>query len=102
MVVQIALKLALDVLNGTSKPSKAMTVPVPMLLYTSGTPAFKPAQNPANLGIDQIVVGKNCYPQLAPGLALPFTLPQYHITQPPRPASSGAFHPLNGNRRWVP
>jgi len=80
VVVQIALKLALDVLDGTSKPSKAVTVPVPMLLYTSGTPGFKPTQNPGGLGIDQIVVGKNCYPQLPPGLALPFTLPQYHIT----------------------
>ena len=80
VVVQIALKLALDVLDGTSKPSTAMTVPVPMLLYTSGTPGFKPMQNPGKLGIQQIVVGKNCYPQLAPGLALPFTLPQYAIT----------------------
>jgi ribose transport system substrate-binding protein len=80
VVVQIALKLTLDVLDGTSKPSKAATVPVPMLLYTSGTPGFRPMQNPANLGIDPIVVGKNAYPQLAPGLALPFTLPQYNIT----------------------
>jgi ribose transport system substrate-binding protein len=80
VVVQIALKLALDVLDGSSKPSTAITVPVPMLLYTSGTPGFKPMANPGNLGIQQIVVGKNCYPQLAPGLALPFTLPQYPIT----------------------
>ena len=80
VVVQIALKLALDVLDGSSKPSTATTVPVPMLLYTSGTPGFKPTQNPGNLGIDPIVVGKNCYPSLAPGLALPFTLPQYNIT----------------------
>ena len=78
--MQIALKLALDVLDGSSKPSTAMTVPVPMLLYTSGTPGFKPTQNPGNLGIDQIVVGKNCYPHAPPGLALPFTLPQYPIT----------------------
>ena len=80
VVVQIALKLALDVLDGSSKPSTAVTVPVPMLLYTTGTPGFKPAQNPGNLGVDQVVVGKNCYPQLPPGLALPFTLPQYPIT----------------------
>ncbi|HEY2656875.1 MAG TPA: substrate-binding domain-containing protein [Solirubrobacteraceae bacterium] len=79
-VVQIALKTALDALNGSAKPPTSKTIPVPMTLYTSSSAGFHPKQNPVNVKIDNIVLGKNAYPQLAPGLALPFSLPQYAIT----------------------
>jgi ribose transport system substrate-binding protein len=79
-VVQIALKTALDVLDGASKPSPSQTIPVPMTLYTSASSGFQPKQNPANVSIENIVLGKNAYPTLPPGLALPFSLPQYSIT----------------------
>ena len=100
VVVQIALKLALDVLDGSSKPSTAITVPVPMLLYTSGTPAFKPMANPGNLGIDQIVVGKNCYPQLPRDWHFP--LPCRNTpSQQHRPASTAADSDHGHRRRLL-
>jgi ribose transport system substrate-binding protein len=80
VVVQIALKTALDYLDGSSKPPTSKTIPVPMTLYTSSSAGFSPKQNPAGVKIENIVLGKNAYPALAPGLALPFTLPQYSIT----------------------
>jgi ribose transport system substrate-binding protein len=86
-VVQIALKTALDALDGSAKPSPSQTIPVPMTLYTSSSSGFHPAQNPANVAVENIVLGKNAYPNLPPGLALPFSLPQYAIT-----ASQAAGH----------
>ena len=80
VVVQIALRTALDALDGSSKPPTSQTIPVPMTLYTSNSSGFAPKQNPVNVKIDNIVLGTNAYPSLAPGLALPFTLPQYSIT----------------------
>jgi ribose transport system substrate-binding protein len=79
-VVQIAMKTALDVLNGSAKPPTSQTIPVPMTLYTSSSAGFHPKQNPVKVKIDNIVLGTNAYPQLPPGLALPFSLPQYSIT----------------------
>jgi ribose transport system substrate-binding protein len=79
-VVQVAMKLALDYLNGSSKPSTSVTVPVPMTLYTSSSGAFHPKQNPASVKIENIVLGTNAFPSLAPGLALPFSEPGYAIT----------------------
>ncbi len=79
-VVQIAMKTALDVLNGSAKPPTSQTIPVPMTLYTSSSAGFHPKKNPVNVKIDNIVLGTNAYPQLPPGLALPFSLPQYSIT----------------------
>jgi ribose transport system substrate-binding protein len=79
-VVQIALKTALDVLDGAAKPPTSQTIPVPMTLYTSASSGFQAKQNPANVAIENIVLGKNAYPALPPGLALPFSLPQYAIT----------------------
>lgn len=79
-VVQIAMKTALDVLDGSAKPPTSQTIPVPMTLYTSSSSAFHPTQNPANVTIENIVPGKNAYPTLPPGLALPFSQPQYSIT----------------------
>jgi ribose transport system substrate-binding protein len=80
VVVQIALKTALDVLDGSAKPPTSQTIPVPMTVYTSSSSGFHPSQNPANVAIDNIVLGKNAYPSLPPGLALPFTLAPYSIT----------------------
>jgi ribose transport system substrate-binding protein len=80
VVVQIALKTALDALDGSAKPPTSQTIPVPMTLYTTNSSGFSPKQNPANVKIESVVLGKNAYPKLAPGLALPFTLPQYQIT----------------------
>lgn len=79
-VVQIAEKTALDALDGTSKPSTSVVIPVPMTLYTSNSSAFTAKTNPANVEIHNIVLGQNAFPNLPPGLALPVTQPQYAIT----------------------
>ncbi len=79
-VVQVALQTALNVLDGSSKPSTSQTIPVPMTLFTSNSSGFTPKQNPDNVTIDNIVLGQNAFPNLAPGLAMPVTLPQFHIT----------------------
>jgi ribose transport system substrate-binding protein len=80
IVVQIALKLALDALQHKPVPPKNTIVPVPMTLYiTRNTQSgFHPKTK--GVKIETIKLGKNAYPNLPPGLALPFTLPQYHIT----------------------
>ena len=78
VVVQIAMELALKAVKGQATPAKSVTVPVPMTLYVTNKAAFHPRVH--NVQVVQIVVGKNAYPNLAPGLALPITLPRYHIT----------------------
>jgi ribose transport system substrate-binding protein len=78
-VVQVALKLAFDVLEGKDVPDPTETVPVPMKLYVTGG-AFKPARNEAGVEIEEVKLGENAYPDQPPGLALPFTLPEYDIS----------------------
>lgn len=78
IVVQIAMELALKAVQGQTTPSTSVTVPVPMTLYVTNKAAFHPRVH--NVTIVQIQLGKNAYPNLPPGLALPFTLARYHIT----------------------
>ena len=85
-VVQIALKLGLDAMDGKPVPPKGKTVPVPWTLYLSG-PNIK-LQNPGG-DVQQIVIGKNAFTTLAPGLAVPYTLPQYKITAAQAAAKRG-------------
>jgi hypothetical protein len=80
IVIQIAMKLALDKLMGKSVPSKTVTVPVPMTLYITKNTAAMFHPKIKGVTIQTIKLGVNCYPNLPPGLALPITLPQYHIT----------------------
>ncbi len=77
IVVQQALKLGLDAMDGKPVPSKSKDIPVAWTVYVSG-PAVK-IDNPGG-DVQRIVIGKNAFPALAPGLALPYTLPQYKIS----------------------
>jgi ribose transport system substrate-binding protein len=79
VVVQIAMELALKVLEGDA-PSTEDVVPVPMKLYVTNADEFQPADNPADVEIEQIELGENAYPDLPPGLALPFSKDEYDIT----------------------
>jgi ribose transport system substrate-binding protein len=79
VVVQIAMELALKALTG-DKPDTADVVPVPMKLYVTNADEFTPTENPANVEIEQIKLGENAYPDLPPGLALPFSKDEYGIT----------------------
>jgi ribose transport system substrate-binding protein len=76
-VVQIAMKLALDAVEGQPTPATSQVQPVPMTLYFTGPTVA--LTNPG-VNIARVVLGKNAFPNLPPGLALPFTLPQYNIT----------------------
>jgi ribose transport system substrate-binding protein len=77
VVVQIAMKLGLDALMGKPTPAKTKVVPVPMYLFLTG-PKVK-LVNPG-VATQYVKLGKNAFPALAPGLALPYTLPQYKIS----------------------
>jgi ribose transport system substrate-binding protein len=80
VVVQIAMELALKALQGQQTPPTSQDVPVPMKLYVTNAGGFTPKQNPAGLQIEQVVLGKNAFPNLPPGLALPFSEDAYNIT----------------------
>jgi ribose transport system substrate-binding protein len=78
IVVQLAMELALKAVKGQATPAKNVVQPVPMTLYVTNASQFHPTMK--GVTIVQIKIGKNCFPSLAPGLALPITLPRYHIT----------------------
>lgn len=79
-VVQIAMETALKALEGEEVPEPSEVIPVPMKLYVTNTTEFEPAENPANVEIEEVVLGENAFPDLPPGLALPFTLDTYDVT----------------------
>jgi ribose transport system substrate-binding protein len=76
-VMQIAMKVALDVLEGKPAPPKSKIIPVPMTLFITATP--KVSVNVPGLKVQIIKKNVNFFPSLPPGLALPYTLPQYKI-----------------------
>jgi ribose transport system substrate-binding protein len=77
-VMQIAMKVALDVLDGKPAPPKSKIIPVPMTLFITATP--KVSLNVPGLKVEIIKKNVNFFPSLPPGLALPYTLPQYKIS----------------------
>jgi ribose transport system substrate-binding protein len=78
VVMQIGMKLALDALEGRPTPPKNKWVPVPMTLFITKNPAVNLKGSGVN--IEVMKAGKNFFPNLPAGLALPYTLPQYKIT----------------------
>ena len=77
IVIQIAMKLGLNAMDRKAVPARSTQVPVPWTLYVSGPPVT--IENPGGV-VQRIQINKNAFPALAPGLALPYTLPQYKIT----------------------
>jgi ribose transport system substrate-binding protein len=77
VVMQIAMKVALDVLQGKPAPPKNKIIPVPMTLFISATP--KVSVSVPGVKVEVLKKGVNYFPNLPPGLALPYTLPQYKI-----------------------
>jgi ribose transport system substrate-binding protein len=77
VVMQIAMKQALDVLEGKPAPPKNKIIPVPMTLFISATPHVTVKVPGVNVQV--LKSGVNFFPNLPPGLALPYTLPQYKI-----------------------
>lgn len=80
VVMQIAMKEALDVLEGKPAPPKNKIIPVPMTLFISAKP--KVSVSVPGVKVQVLKSGANFFPNLPPGLALPYTLPQYKIAAP--------------------
>jgi ribose transport system substrate-binding protein len=78
-VVQVAMKLALDSLEGRPTPSKATTVRIPWTLFLTG-PRVNLGKLAGGGKAEYVVLGKNAFASLPPGLALPYTLSQYKIS----------------------
>lgn len=87
--VQLAMKMALNILHGGTKPKHGKTlIPYPMYLYVSPTPHV--TLDVKGLGITAVQTlksGVNYFPKLAAGLSLPYTLPQYAKTITPQQAA---------------
>jgi ribose transport system substrate-binding protein len=83
-VMQIAMKEALDVLEGKPAPPKNKIIPVPMTLFITATP--KVSVSVPGLHVEVIKKNVNFFPSLPPGLALPYTLPQYKSQIAPKDA----------------
>lgn len=77
-VVQVAMKLALDALDGKRTPSKTTILTIPWTLYLTG-PRVALGKLGKDGSVEYVVLGKNAFPKLPPGLALPWTLPTYRI-----------------------
>lgn len=77
-IIQVAMKLALDILQHKSVPPTSQVVPVPLVLYVTNKNQFHPVGS--GVTIEQIQTGVNAFPALPPDLGTPWTLPQYKIT----------------------
>jgi ribose transport system substrate-binding protein len=78
IVMQICMKLALNILDHKPNlPRPGTVVGMPMWLYVTNLSQVHISA--PNIHIQQIRLGKNAFPNLPPGLALPITLPQYPI-----------------------
>lgn len=79
--VQLAMKLALDKLQGKKVPNPGGAekdwIPYPMYLYLSPTPKVRIANSNPDLIVQVLKKNVNFFPKLAAGLSLPYTLPQW-------------------------
>jgi len=86
--IQIAMKTALDILEGKANPAKNVVIPNPEWIYVSNASSFHPKKT---FGIPVVqltsrVCGSKTPPpgttcsDLPAGMAMPFTLPEYAIS----------------------
>lgn len=81
-VIQTCMQIALKILQGTGskyKPGPSHVYPIPLYLFVTDLSKVK-LGHPKGLTVEQITLGKNAFPKLPPGLALPYSYPQYPIT----------------------
>lgn len=80
-IVQVAMKLGLDVMEGKSAVTKGGYLQEPMTLFLTGPKVPLVNIGPAStLHVEYVKLGVNAFPKLAPGLMLPYTLAQYKIS----------------------
>jgi len=81
-VIQTCMQIALKILQGKGKaykPGPSHVYPIPLYLFVTDLSKVH-LGSVKGLTIEQIKLGKNAYPNLPPGLALPYSYPQYPIT----------------------
>lgn len=74
-VMQMAMKLALDALDGKDVPPSSQMIFQDATLFTTADPAV--TLEDISIATETLEAGKNFFPDLPPGMALPYTLPQY-------------------------
>jgi ribose transport system substrate-binding protein len=86
--IQIAMKTALDVLDGKANPPKDKIIPNPTAIYVTNADTFKPKEDygfkiapleVTECGDKVPPLGTGCS-DLPAGMAMPFTLPEYPIS----------------------
>jgi ribose transport system substrate-binding protein len=77
--VQIAMETALEEIEG-AELDPATHIPTPQIIFTNESEGFEPKSNPTNIKIEPIVLGKNAFPDLPPGISFPPSLPKYNIS----------------------
>lgn len=86
--IQIAMKTALDILDGKASPPKNKIIPNPTAIYVTNPGKFHPKQTfgfkiaplkVTKCGEKVPPLGTGCT-NLPPGMAMPYTLPQYPIS----------------------
>jgi ribose transport system substrate-binding protein len=86
--IQIAMKTALDILDGKAKPPKNKVIPNPEWIYLTNKASFHPAKT---FGIPIVQITQHACGSKAPGpgttcsdlpagMAMPFTLPAYPLS----------------------
>lgn len=90
--VQLAMKLALNILQGKQKkpaggPAQKDWIPYPMDLYVSSTPRVALAAAGNVTKVEVLKAGVNFFPNLAPGLSVPYTLPEFASAITPQAAA---------------
>jgi ribose transport system substrate-binding protein len=81
-VIQTCMQIAWKILNGTGskyKPGPSHVYPIPLYLFVTDLSKVN-LGHPKGITIEQITLHKNAFPKLPPGLALPYSYPQYPIT----------------------
>ncbi len=75
-IMQMAMEIALNALDGKDTPPPGKTIWQDTTLFTT---ASDPAVTLENIKVhtETLEAGKNFFPDLPPGMALPYTLPQY-------------------------
>jgi ribose transport system substrate-binding protein len=84
-VVQLAMKIALKILQGGKAPKHGNTIiPYPMYLYVSPTPKVALA---TPLPVQTLKANANFFPKLPAGLSLPYSLPEFANAITPKQAA---------------
>ena len=91
--VQIAMRLAYDILQGTRErphggPAQKDWIPYPQYMYVSPTPKVSiDAKGVPLFFVETLQKGKNFFPSLPAGLSLPYTIPEYAKLITPKAAA---------------